>query len=73
MSVFNDGDRHEIAAEFRRQEYQDREAEKEICGNCRYHKREAERCGEWSCDNEDSELYGYESAFSDYCECFERR
>ena len=28
MSVFNDGDRNDIIHEFRKQEYQDREAEK---------------------------------------------
>ena len=42
--------------------------EKECCGTCAYHKPFA---GEFGCDNEESEAYGLETQFDDYCEEYE--
>lgn len=72
MSVLNDGDRNEIIYEYRKQEYHDREAEKECCGNCRWHTKEA-LTNEWMCDCEDSDNCMDYTEYTDGCECFERR
>lgn len=72
MSVLNDGDRNDIIYEFRKQEYQDREAEREVCGNCRWHTKEA-LTGEWICDCEDSDNCMEYTEYEDGCSEFERR
>lgn len=72
MSVFNDGDRDDIIREYRKQEYLDREAEREYCGNCRWHTKEA-LTNEWMCDCEDSDYCMDYTGYNDGCECFERR
>lgn len=40
------------------------------CGTCCHHKPFAD---EWGCDNEESEAYGLETAYDDYCEEYEER
>lgn len=43
----------------------------ELCGNCKYHLPMAQDT--FVCDNEESEGYGLETSFDDYCEFFEER
>ena len=73
MSVFNDGDRQEINYEFRRQEYLDRKAEQECCGNCRWHEKDEQYGDDWICGNDDSEQFGDYTSWSDGCSEYERR
>ena len=40
------------------------------CGDCKYHRNEA---GEWFCMNTDSEMYGCETDYNDYCDDHEER
>lgn len=42
----------------------------QCCGTCRHHKPFAD---EWGCDNEESEAYGLETAYDDYCEEYEEK
>lgn len=44
--------------------------ENKCCGNCIYHKPFGD---EFGCDNEDSEAYGLETQFDDYCEDYEEK
>lgn len=41
------------------------------CGYCEHHKKDDS--GEWACECEDSECYGFETDFEDVCDEFERR
>lgn len=43
----------------------------ECCGNCKYHRPMAQDA--FMCDNEDSEGYGLETVYDDYCDCYEER
>lgn len=43
----------------------------ECCGNCKYHRPMAKDT--FMCDNEDSEGYGLETHYDDFCEEFEER
>ncbi len=43
----------------------------ECCGNCKYHRPMAQDT--FMCDNEDSEGYGLETQYDDFCEEFEER
>lgn len=44
--------------------------ENQCCGTCAYHKPFA---GEFGCDNKESEAYGLETQWDDYCEEYEER
>lgn len=43
----------------------------ECCGNCKYHLRMAPDT--FACDNEESEGYGLETSYDDYCGEFEEK
>ena len=42
----------------------------QCCGTCRFHKPFAD---EWGCDNEESEAYGLETAYDDFCEEYDEK
>lgn len=42
----------------------------EVCGTCRYHRKEA---GEWVCMNPDSDLYSDYTEYMNECENWEAR
>lgn len=44
--------------------------DEEICGKCKYHRKENE---EWVCTNQDSECWGCYTEYRDTCDCFEER
>lgn len=44
---------------------------KQCCGTCVYHIRVP--LDEWVCDNEDSDTYGLETPYEDFCEDYEER
>lgn len=46
------------------------EFEEAKCGNCKHHRNET---GEWFCMNTDSEMYGCETGYDDYCDDHEER
>ena len=51
---------------------------KEVCGNCKYNKRDFSKpqnkgYAEFCCGNEESEEYGVPTFYDDSCDCFEEK
>lgn len=44
--------------------------ERQICGECKYHKTDEI---DWYCDNEESEYYTAYTEYMDFCRMFEQR
>lgn len=45
---------------------------RDCCGNCLYHRKDRDS-NEWTCNNEESENYGLETGYCDWCQNHEER